>query len=367
MALMFQRLARNFIKNGYFPTDSETIARILSALAPATGGEMRIIDPCAGEGTALAECREHLGAERVQTFGIEYDEERAWHAKELLDRCIHGDFQDCIVSKRSFGLLFLNPPYGDLVSDKAQTGGAAEMKGKKRLEKLFYTQSNALLQFGGVMVLIVPFYVVDPELSGWIASHFDRVTVHLAPEQRFKQVVIMGIRRRSGENAGAAATRERLNAVRETLPPELPAQWPHEPYVVPAVKSADVTFASSRMELRQLADEIRRHPCLWEQFNLHLGQGVVGHRRPLRQLSDWHLSLALAAGQVSGVVHSTDGRTFVIKGDTHKEKTTKVEQRLRDDDSVEEIRTLTDRFVPVIRALDFTPDSPSFGKAITIK
>ncbi len=81
------------------------------------------------------------------------------------------------------------------------------MKGKKRLEKLFYAQSNALLQFGGVMVLIVPHYVVDPELSGWIASHFDRVTVHLAPEQRFKQVVIMGVRRRSGENAGAAATR----------------------------------------------------------------------------------------------------------------------------------------------------------------
>ncbi len=367
MALMFQRLARNFIKNGYFPTDSETTARILSALAPAESGEMRLIDPCAGEGVALAECREHLDADRVQTFGIEYDEERAWHAKALLDRCIHGDFQDCIVSKRSFGLLFLNPPYGDLVSDKAQTGGNTGMKGKKRLEKLFYAQSNTLLQFGGVMVLIVPHYVVDHELSHWIASHFERVTVHLAPEQRFKQVIIMGVRRRSGENAGAATTRERLNAVRETLPPELPVQWPHEPYVVPAVKSADVTFACSRMELRQLADEIRRHPCLWEQFNLQLGQGVTGHRRPLRQLSDWHLSLALAAGQVSGVVHSTDGRTFVIKGDTHKEKETKVEQRLRDDDTVEEIRTLTDRFVPVIRALDFTPGSLSFGKAITIK
>lgn len=367
MALIFQRLARNFIRNGYFPTDSETTTRILSALAPATCGEMRIIDPCAGEGVILAECKEHLGAEHVQTFGIEYEEKRAWHAKGLLDRCIHGDFQDCIVSKRSFGLLMLNPPYGDLVSDKAQTGGNSGMSGKQRLEKLFYSQSNGLLQFGGVLVLIVPHYVVDKELSSWIASHFERVTVHLAPEQRFKQAVIMGIRRRSGENAGAAATREMLNSIRETLPPELPAQWLHEPYVVPAMKSAEVTFACSRMEARQLADEIRRHPCLWEQFNLHLGQGVTEHRRPLRHLSDWHLSLALAAGQVSGVVRSVDGRTFVIKGDTHKAKDTKVEQRLREDDSVEEIRTLTDKFVPVIRALDFTPDSPSFGQAITIR
>ena len=49
MALMFQRLARNFVRNGYFPTDAETTARVLSALEPAEG-EMRLLDPCAGEG-----------------------------------------------------------------------------------------------------------------------------------------------------------------------------------------------------------------------------------------------------------------------------------------------------------------------------
>lgn len=189
----------------------------------------------------------------------------------------------------------------------------------------------------------------------------------LAPEQRFRQVIIMGVRRRAGEHAGTALVRERLDAIRDELPPEMPERWPHEPYVVPSAKSADLTFACSRMEPRQLAEEIRRHPCLWEQFNLYLGRGTLGKRRPLRQLSDWHLALALAAGQVSGVVHARDGRTFVIKGDTHKEKETRVEHRLRDDDTVEEIRTLTDRFVPVIRALDFTPGSPSFGQAITIR
>ena len=34
MALIFQRLARNFIKNGYFPTDGETLSRILPMLIP---------------------------------------------------------------------------------------------------------------------------------------------------------------------------------------------------------------------------------------------------------------------------------------------------------------------------------------------
>ncbi|NEM65215.1 class I SAM-dependent methyltransferase, partial [Escherichia coli] len=45
MALMFPRLARNFAKNGYYPTDEPTLERALNALAPATG-QVTIIDPC---------------------------------------------------------------------------------------------------------------------------------------------------------------------------------------------------------------------------------------------------------------------------------------------------------------------------------
>ena len=50
MALMFPRLARNFARNGYFPTDEVTLERALQALAPAPSGRMRICDPCAGAG-----------------------------------------------------------------------------------------------------------------------------------------------------------------------------------------------------------------------------------------------------------------------------------------------------------------------------
>ena len=35
MALMFPRLAQNFIKNGYFPTDEATIERFVKAREPA--------------------------------------------------------------------------------------------------------------------------------------------------------------------------------------------------------------------------------------------------------------------------------------------------------------------------------------------
>lgn len=365
MALMFQRLARNFVKNGYFPTDEETIARTLNAIAPV-GGPIRIIDPCAGEGVALAECKHHLkelGCE-VTALGVEYDAERAWHAKNILDRVIHGDFQDCVISRKSFGMLWLNPPYGDLVSDRAATGSGIEMEGKKRLEKLFYRQSINLLQPRGILVLIIPRYVLDAEFCGWIASHFECVRVFLAPEQRFKQVVVFGVRRRPGDRAATSAVRAFLESVADGEIDVIPPIWPFVPYVVPVRPQSEVVFTYSKIEAHQLADEVRRFPTLWDQFEGVFRRNRTIRRAPLRAMGDWHLALALAAGQISGAVRSQDGRIFVVKGDTYKDKVlqTMVET---DGDEIREVRLTTDRFVPVIRAIDFTP-SEKLGMIYTI-
>jgi len=67
------------------------------------------------------------------------------------------------------------------------------------------------------------------------------------------------------------------------------------------------------------------------------------------------------------VVRAADGRVYVIKGDTHKEKEAKVEVEEKPNGRITETRILTDRFVPVIRALDFTPGSPSFGQVLVIR
>src|SRR5690606_17600659 len=84
MALMFPRVARNFIKNGYFPTDEGALERALTALAPSAGS-MCILDPCAGEGVAIAEVAHALGREQVCAYAVEYDAERAAHAHALVD------------------------------------------------------------------------------------------------------------------------------------------------------------------------------------------------------------------------------------------------------------------------------------------
>lgn len=372
-ALVFPRLARNFIKNGYYPTDDETIARTLSALLPTDDGQMRILDPCAGEGVALAECKHHLGKDRAVAHGIEYDAERAWHAKTVLDHCIHGDFNGCAVSYGSFGLLWLNPPYGDMLKDHEGNGANGLFKeSRPRLEKHFYQRTHGLLQVGGVMALIVPSTSFDKQLSGWIATHFREVKVFRAATDQFKQVVLFGIKQKSTGHVDAALRQRLLGVgVGDVVPDELPEEWTDTPYVVPAMQEQrrQFKFVSANLDGAQLQQELANHQnALQQQFiGLFRQAAAQSNRRPLRQMTEWHTALALAAGQVGGVVRSDDGRVYLIKGSTHKEKRTETRFHENLDGSRTEERIDTDVFVPVIRALDFTPDSRTYGDVLIIR
>ena len=369
MALMFPRLARNFVKNGYFPTDESTLERALAALAPADG-PLCILDPCAGEGVAIAEAAHALGRQKVQAFAVEYDAERARHARQLVDRCIHGDLMDTLISRQSFGLLWLNPPYGDLSKDVNGNIGY-QGQGRARLEKLFYQRALPLLQYGGMLIFIVPSYVLDAELVGWLTRHFADLRIYRAVETQFKQVVVFGRRVRQRDQAS-----DSVKAVRGLLlqigqgdaeAEELPLEWPFLPYTVPASPVEPEHFYRVTMEPEQFANEVGRLQGLWPALETHLGAAQQSLRPPARALSHWHLALALAAGAISGVVRSGAGRVLVVKGDTHKEKTLQTEYTERDDGSVAETRILTDKFVPVIRAWDMTPGSPTRGEVLTIR
>ncbi|MBL8510655.1 MAG: SAM-dependent methyltransferase [Betaproteobacteria bacterium] len=366
MSLIFQRLARNFIKNGYFPTDEVTLGRILNALSCGKQ-PIRICDPCCGEGVALAEVQQHLGqlGADVIAYGVEYDHERAWHAKELLNVVTHADIHDVQITPRSMGLLFLNPPYGDVVSDKAGTGDRSK---RDRLEKVFMRRTLSLLQWGGVLVLIVPHYVLDEEFAALLARNFDHVKAFMAPETRFKQAVVMGCKVRSGQpNAEALVEIKRAFDGQALV---FPDEWIEAPYQVPAMNSADsFAFQTLKIDVDQFAAELERFQkeMLWPQFNFHFSHGNKVPRRPLRDLSRWHLALALAAGQISGLVTSADGqRRLLIKGNTFKGKNKSVERTIDDDGNVTETITLTDKFVPVIRAIDFSP-GPHYGAVVTIQ
>lgn len=369
MALIFPRLAHNFIKNGYYPTDEVTLSRILPALV-CEGPSVRVFDPTCGEGAALAVIRDSFmdanDTLRVESFGVEFDSERAWHAKNILDRAIHSDLHDVVVSPRSMGLLFLNPPYGTGVSDTALIG---DQERTEHLEMTFLRKSLPTLTYGGILVFIVPYYAINTEMATYLARHCRDLRCYMAPEDAFRQCVVFGVRDRPRHPPQSVL--KMFGEVREgkRLESVLPLIWPHEQYKVPkVVDDPDFRFHAIRIDPQQLGHELLKfkRATLWEHFPLHFNQDVRAHRRPLRDMTKWHLALCLAAGQVTGVVKSSaSGRILLIKGDTHKRKERSVTFETDEKGNVSETVVMLDKFVPVISAIDFTP-GPDLGKIVTI-
>ena len=375
MALMFPRVARNFAKNGYYPTDEQTLERLLALLnVPSdTGHTSNIIDPCAGEGVAIAEAKHYLGKDNTTAYAVEYDHERATHAQTITDQCLRSDLMDSVITRQAFGLLLLNPPYGDLASDV--TGATAyQGNGRKRLEKLFYQRTIPLLQYDGILIFILPVYVLDSELANWVTNHFTDLSIYEGVDKTFKQVVILGRRVRTKEthkNNARISFRDLLVNIGQS---KVKADdLPHVgdgtiSYNVPhANKNVDQFFRIS-MDSEQMLEEIQRNEGCWADFaQVFTNSTNLEQRQPARPLSDWHLALSLAAGAISGVIHSPKtGRTLVVKGDTHKTKTRKIEFSENTDGDLVETKIDTDTFVPIIKAWDMTPGSDLFGQILSI-
>lgn len=372
MALIFQRLARNFIKNGYFPTDEDSISRIAAMFDPSSEGLTRVFDPCCGEGIALAECAEDLRSKGAQVFtaGIELNAERASQAKELLDHVVHANLDECFFSQTQYHLLWLNPPYGDRITD--QVMGAKEAKtGRDRLEKHFLARTLSSLAFGGLLVYIIPHYVLDTYLAKQLVRSLSDMSIYRLPEDRFKQVVIMGYRRKV-ESAVNAEQVAQLIAIAENR--ELAPALPEVPERTYRLLSGGAEFQKRVFELRsvnptveQVMEVAEQSKGLWPEFSQHFLQRPAIKRRPCRALSEWHLSLTLAAGHVAGFVQSEEGQVLLVKGSTHKIKEVSTSVQDDGDGNLQEVRTVIDRFVPIIKAIDVTSGSEQFGRILTIK
>jgi len=84
-------------KMGYYPTPDSVTPLIARHLKRQREGLIRILDPCAGEGTAIGIIGDHLAAEK---FGIELDLERGAKAREILTRCLVTDYRNTRIRDR---------------------------------------------------------------------------------------------------------------------------------------------------------------------------------------------------------------------------------------------------------------------------
>ena len=89
----------------YYPLPDREAELIRSCLAFADQ-PFTALDPCAGEGRAMAVITESSPAIR---YGIELDSYRAEAASKVLDHVIQGDALNAHARVESFGLTYCNP------------------------------------------------------------------------------------------------------------------------------------------------------------------------------------------------------------------------------------------------------------------
>ena len=235
----------NHVRMGYYPTDPENITHILRGIAFPEGVTTNLLDPCCGCGKAL---RQLADGNNCYTYGMELDEHRAEEAQTRLHRVGFGSFFHSQISREAFHVLFLNPPYLSVMTE----GGS-----RVRSEKQFLVQSIRTLMLGGLLIYIVPYYRLTPDICNILAENFSDLSVWKFTSgefARFHQAVVLGLRRKPTEDDEAA---DRLGA--QTLVPEkIPCvtELEENRYVLPDVAKTVEVFRGERFNEKELERQL---------------------------------------------------------------------------------------------------------------
>lgn len=205
-AAVVGRLMNN-IKLGYYPTDPDNISLMLRGIRFPDGVTTNLFDPCCGCGKAL---RQLAQGNNCYAYGVELDESRAEEAQTRLHRVGFGSFFYSRISHEAFHLLFLNPPYLSVINESG---------GRSRHEKRFLIESLPTLMYGGLLIYVIPYYRLTPDICRVLVDNFNDLSVWRFTDsefKQFKQVAIFGVRKHR-DNRTRKSTDQNKNPKRTVL------------------------------------------------------------------------------------------------------------------------------------------------------
>ena len=204
-------------KQGYYPAPPEAVRAVLLHLKPPPDPppdgdlSLNILDPCAGEGKALADIRQGLSLSRAHAIELNASRaERIAASHPEITLLGPSSFHSARISARSFGLVYLNPPFDD------------EFGGGGREELAFLRRATEVLAVGGVLAFVLPFNQVfgQRDMLAALDAWYDRPELYLFPDghRPYRECCIFGVRR-------AAPLSERLIAARGPLMTRFRHRW----------------------------------------------------------------------------------------------------------------------------------------------
>ena len=310
-AAVVGRLMNN-IKLGYYPTDPDNIDLLLRGIKFPEGVTTNLLDPCCGCGKAL---RQLAQGNNCYAYGVELDESRAEEAQTRLHRVGFGSFFHSSISREAFHLLFLNPPYLSVINESG---------GRSRHEKRFLIESLPALAYGGLLIYVIPYYRLTPDICRILVDNFDDLTVWRFTERefrKFKQVAVLGIRKPRETELQDTLWLEELASAPMSI--RSLAEMPEERYALPDHTIEVNTFKGERFNQKELEQQLRRCNSFAQMMaRSELDSGV---KRPLLPLSISQIGLIGGSGMINGLIacdtpHIIKGRIVKVIRTESEEK-----------------------------------------------
>jgi hypothetical protein len=317
-------------KMGYYPTPATLLPAIASYLTPASNAAIdpaqrpRLLDPCCGEGEALAFMAAALHA--GDTWGAELSPQRAAKAAQVLSTVHACAWQHCRVGRGAVSLLWLNPPYD------------ANTAGEGRQEQTFLEDTAHVLCAGGVLVYIVPKAALGiPAIARHLAGRYEDIHAVRFPDDEYsayEQVIVFALRRARY----AAPTDEAMDAITrwaKLLPEAMPVLTTQDAprYRVPPAPLQDLegrapAFRRLYWEPEDLlaaahAHGVRARSRAWREAVASTRDDVS--LQPAMPLKRGHAAMLLASGLMGLMRLDTHGEPLLAKGRVVKTKDVQVE------------------------------------------
>ncbi len=328
-------------KMGWYPTTIQVAELLKTYFKPADSG--RLLDPCAGEGTAASLLAKALNC---QSWGAELSPARAALASEKMDRLFNTPWGSCHLTGESITLLFLNPPYShDRFGDQ------------KRLELEFLKSTTPKLVRGGALIYIVPHPLLrDVDAASHLAGYYENIRVYRYPETEFNQVIVLATKRVKYKIPSHEEVRQ-MQAWADIEPPML--EEADEPLyeLLPATDKGPggrpIRFSRLDWQSEEIVDATQKRGLHSSKEWLDLlnpSRGLGELKQPVMPLKKGHIAMLMASGMM-GTLRLTDedGKPMLVKGRVVK-VTEKVEENTDKKGNVTS-EIFRDRFVSTIAIL----------------
>ena len=233
---------------------------------------------------------------------MELDGARADEAQTRLHRVGFGSFFFSQVSANAFHLLFLNPPYLSVLNESG---------GRARHEKRFLIESLGTLALGGLLVYVIPYYRLTPDICRVLTDNFENLSLWRftdAEFKKFKQAAILGTRKKRDVVPQDTQWLEGFS----THPGSIPCltELPEGRYALPAKPLEVKTFRGEKFNKKELERQLGRSDSFQRMMaRSELDSGV---KRPPLPLSISQIGLIGGSGLINGLIECDT--PHVIKG-----------------------------------------------------